>query len=135
MLFSIFTAIIVKTVPIIIEKVISSFKKIALNVIAAKGTRNIKVLTSLAPSFSIPKKYIVFAKVDAAIAKHNMFIQKSESSFSYSITVKSTKKIRFKIQVTRYKYKVKTIGDIFIAFELSIVTTGQSREARIKYKL
>ena len=46
---------------------IFSFKNIALSVIAAKGTKNIKLLTSAAPSFSIPKKKIVFAKVDAKI--------------------------------------------------------------------
>ncbi len=59
-LFSIFIAHKVMIVPMMIDMFICSCKKIALKVIAEKGTKKIKVLTLPAPSLLMPIKYIVF---------------------------------------------------------------------------
>lgn len=81
-------------VPAIVLNVIFSPKKIALNIKALDGTRNIKELTSLVPNLFIPIKYIDVAKVVDNMDIMNMFNQNKKSkSFKLSKSFISIKKL------------------------------------------
>ena len=69
----------VQIVPTIVVKDIFSSKNIAPNIKAEVGTKNIKLVTSFAPSFVTPTKYIEVANVVLSIVIINKFNQNIKS--------------------------------------------------------